>query len=106
MRKKSVNIYDTDKTLWHNMITIAPEFKGCLSCGACAAACPINASGITLSVRRSVIEMNRGIDISSQYSQCQMCNRCSLVCPKGLNTRRIFFELARRNADQTESYEI
>jgi hypothetical protein len=25
-----------------------------------------------------------------------MCNRCSLVCPKGLNTRRIFFELIRQ----------
>lgn len=96
MKKMSVNIYSTDKTDWQNIIETSPEFKACLSCGACAAACPINHKGTKLSIRRTIIELNRGIDISSQITDCQMCNRCSLVCPKGLNTRRIFFELLRK----------
>lgn len=100
LKKNSVNIYQTDKSLWQEMQTIAPEIKGCLSCGACAAACPINSASNNLSIRKTIIEMNRGIDISSSINKCQMCNRCSLVCPKGLNTRRVFFELLKKRAEQ------
>ena len=96
MKKMSVNIYSTDKKRWQDIINISPEFKACLSCGACAAACPINHKGTKLSIRKAIIELNRGIDISSAVKECQMCNRCSLVCPRGLNTRRVFFELIRQ----------
>lgn len=96
MKKNSVNIYSSDKKKWTSITAISPEFKACLSCGACTAACPINHKGTKLSIRHTIIELNRGIDITSEIQECQMCNRCSLVCPKGLNTRRIFFELIRQ----------
>lgn len=96
MKKMSVDIYSTEKELWNKLTTTSPEFKACLSCGACAAACPINHKGTKLSIRRTIIELNRGINCSSALPECQMCNRCSLVCPRGLNTRRVFFELLRQ----------
>ncbi|MBP5364654.1 MAG: 4Fe-4S dicluster domain-containing protein [Bacteroidales bacterium] len=102
LTKKSVNIYETDTSLWKELSAANPEFKGCLSCGACTAACPINNSGTTLNNRRTIIELNRGMAITSDAANCQMCNRCSLVCPKGLNTRRIFFELIRKRTEEKQ----
>lgn len=95
MKRTSVNIYQTDKQQWQQLVEQHPEFKGCISCGACAAACPMNAAGKKITVRKTIIELNRGIDVSANPADCQMCNRCTLVCPKGLNSRKVFFELLR-----------
>lgn len=103
MQRKTVNIYETDRHLFERLCADAPEFRACLSCGACGAACPINArlSG-GLSVRRTLIELMRGVDPSAAVQQCQMCNRCALVCPRGLNTRAAFFLLARYKASEDQ----
>lgn len=96
MKRTSVNIYESDKSAWQQLCADSPEFRACLSCGACAAACPINAATSGgLSVRKTLIELNRGIDTKAQIDDCQMCNRCALVCPRGLNTRKVNFFLAR-----------
>lgn len=95
MQPTRINIYRTDKSLWERVKSDAPEFKGCLSCGACAAACPLNSGSERVSIRKTVIELNRGIQPTSEVTSCQMCNRCTLVCPKGLNTRRINFLIAK-----------
>ncbi len=100
MKRTLVDIYSTDKSIWERIKDDAPEFKGCLSCGACAAACPINAKTERMSVRKTIIELNRGIEPTSAFHTCQMCNRCTLVCPKGLNTRKINFLIARYRAKQ------
>lgn len=93
LKSNAIDIFNANNSTWKEILELHPEMKSCISCGACAAVCPLNSGDSKLSVRRTIIELNRGIDISSAWKKCQMCNRCALVCPRGLNTRSIFFHL-------------
>jgi hydrogenase-4 component H len=63
------------------------DFKSCISCGACAKACPPNA--ISLSV-----DMEQGTSSwSIFYGRCIFCGRCEEVCPTGAITLSHEFEL-------------
>lgn len=64
------------------------HFDSCISCGACAGACPANA--ITLES-----DLDRGTRRwGIFYGRCIFCGRCEEVCPTGAITLSQDFELA------------
>ena len=69
------------------------HFQSCISCGACAGACPANA--ITLES-----DPDRGTRRwAIFYGRCIFCGRCEEVCPTGAITLSQDFELAAVNRD-------
>ena len=82
-----------------------PSISRCMSCGSCAGTC--SASRFTLfSFRKLVINVLRGDDrqIISEIQKCMLCGKCMLVCPRGVNTRNVIYQLRKalneRNPDE------
>jgi heterodisulfide reductase subunit C len=83
-----------------------PSVTRCMSCGSCAGSC--SASRFTqFSFRKLVLNVLRGDDkqIVNEIQKCMLCGKCMLVCPRGVNTRNVIYQL-RKVLNETERHEI
>ena len=48
-----------------------------------------------MSVRKVILNLQRGKDISAMMQNCMLCGKCSMVCPRGINTRHLILSLCR-----------
>jgi heterodisulfide reductase subunit C len=83
-----------------------PSVMRCISCGSCAGSC--SASRFTqFSFRKLVVNVMRGDDkqIVSEIQKCMLCGKCMLVCPRGVNTRNVIYQL-RKALNETKRHEI
>lgn len=73
-----------------------PSVYRCISCGSCSGSC--SASRFTqFSFRKLVISVLRGDDkqIVKEIQKCMLCGKCMLVCPRGVNTRNVIYQLRK-----------
>ena len=83
-----------------------PSISACMSCGTCAGTC--SASRFTqFSFRKLVINVQRGNDsqIFKELQKCMLCGKCMLVCPRGVNTRNIIYQL-RKVINERNHHEV
>ena len=48
-----------------------------------------------MSIRKVVLNLQRGRDIEKMLSNCMLCGKCTMVCPRGINTRHLILSLCR-----------
>lgn len=90
----AVDLDKVDLTLYNRLVEIEPDVLKCMACGSCSATCTAqNWSG--MSVRKVILALQRGRDVSAMLSGCMLCGKCTMVCPRGINTRHLLLSLCR-----------
>lgn len=90
----AVDLDKVDLTLYNRIVEIEPDALKCMACGSCSATCSSQQwSG--MSVRKVLLSLQRGRDVSAMLSGCMLCGKCSMVCPRGINTRHLLLSLCR-----------
>ena len=90
----TVNLDKVDLTLYDKMCELEPDIKKCMACGSCSATCTA-APWSGMSVRKVILGIQRGKDVSKMLSNCMLCGKCTMVCPRGINTRHLILSLCR-----------
>lgn len=90
----AVDLDKVDLTLYNMLVEIEPDVLKCMACGSCSATCTAQKwSG--MSVRKVILALQRGHDVSAMLSGCMLCGKCTMVCPRGINTRHLLLSLCR-----------
>ena len=73
-----------------------PSFALCFSCGTCTATCSTG-NFTDFNIRKIFTLVKRGETngLKEQVKECMFCGKCKLVCPRGVNTRNIIFQLSK-----------
>ena len=93
-RSSSIRLDEVDLTLYRELEKLEPDVRICMGCGSCSATCTAGPwSG--MSVRKVILALQRGQDVSRMLSNCMLCGKCTMVCPRGINTRHLILSLCR-----------
>ena len=106
LKDQQLDYDNLSKDLAQHIQKAEPSIYSCMSCGSCAGSC--SASRFTqFSFRKLVINILRGNDrqITNEIQKCMLCGKCMLVCPRGVNTRNVIYQL-RKVLNETERHEI
>jgi len=93
-RSSSVKLDEVDLSLYRELEKLEPGVRTCMACGSCSATCTA-ARWSGMSVRKLILALQRGKDVSGMLSACMLCGKCSMVCPRGINTRHLILSLCR-----------
>ena len=90
----AIDLDKVDLTLYRKLAEVEPDVLKCMACGSCSATCTASPwSG--MSVRKVILALQRGRDVSAMLSGCMLCGKCTMVCPRGINTRHLLLSLCR-----------
>ena len=81
--RKSVAIFSEDERL-----------RACIGCGGCTGSC--TAAAITdFNFRKLHTLIRRGsyTGVKEEIDKCMLCGKCTIICPRGINTRKIFYRI-------------
>ncbi|MCR5326764.1 MAG: (4Fe-4S)-binding protein [Bacteroidales bacterium] len=93
-KSSSVQLDKVDLTLYRRLEALEPGVRVCMACGSCTATCTAGPwSG--MSVRKVILNLQRGKDVGRMLSCCMLCGKCTMVCPRGINTRHLILSLCR-----------
>lgn len=93
-RSSAVRLDEVDLSLYKRLEEMEPQVRTCIGCGSCSATCTAGPwSG--MSVRKVILNLQRGRDIEKMLSTCMLCGKCTMVCPRGINTRHLLLSLCR-----------
>ena len=93
-KSSGVNLDSVDLSLYRELERLEPGAGICMACGSCSATCTAAAwSG--MSVRKLLLNLQRGKDVEKMLENCMLCGKCSMVCPRGINTRHLILSLCR-----------
>lgn len=90
----TLDLDKADLTLYDKLVRMEPEARMCMACGSCSATC-MSAEYSGMSVRKVLLALQRGKDVSKMLSNCMLCGKCTMVCPRGINTRHLILSLCR-----------
>lgn len=90
----TIDLDKTDLTLYNRLVQMEPDARKCMACGSCSATCTA-ASFSGMSVRKVILNLQRGKDVRKMLSNCMLCGKCSMVCPRGINTRHLILSICR-----------
>lgn len=83
-----------DGTLFESLCRMESGARVCIGCGSCTATCPAGKlSG--MSVRKVLLNIQRGQDVGHLLSHCMLCGKCTMVCPRGINTRNLILSICK-----------
>jgi len=93
-KSSTVNLDDVDFSVYERVREKEPDIQRCMQCGSCSASCTAGPySGMSL--RKVILGLQRGTDVSEMLSGCMLCGKCTMVCPRGINTRRLILTIER-----------
>lgn len=90
----AIDLDKVDMGLYRRLEKIDPDIRGCISCGSCSATC-MAAGWSGMSVRKLILNLQRGADVRKMLSCCMLCGKCTMVCPRGINTRKLILDVCR-----------
>jgi heterodisulfide reductase subunit C len=91
---RQLDMDNYDKESYNIVTSKVPSAKRCLMCGACTATCTarehtdFNFRFVHLMFRRGQFE-----NLAEELDKCMLCGKCRLVCPRGVNTRAIIYNM-------------
>jgi heterodisulfide reductase subunit C len=106
LKDQQLDYDNLSKDLAQHIQKVEPSIYSCMSCGSCAGSC--SASRFTqFSFRKLVINVQRGNDkqIINEIQKCMLCGKCMLVCPRGVNTRNVIYQL-RKVLNEKKRHEV
>lgn len=106
LKDQQIDFDDFSRDLARQIQKAEPSINRCMSCGSCAGSC--SASRFTqFSFRKLVINIQRGNDkqIINEIQKCMLCGKCMLVCPRGVNTRNLIYQL-RKVLNEKKRHEV
>lgn len=90
----AIDLDKVDRSVYEDLVKLEPEIKMCMACGSCSATCTAGPySGMSL--RKVILGLQRGTDVSKMLSCCMLCGKCTMVCPRGINTRHLILSICR-----------
>ena len=93
-RSSAVRLDEVDLELYKQLEKLEPQVSTCIGCGSCSATCTAG-PWTGMSVRKVILNLQRGKDISKMLRGCMLCGKCTMVCPRGINTRHLLLSLCR-----------
>lgn len=93
-KSSTINLDKVDTSLYERLCKAVPSARTCMNCGSCSASCS-SASYSGMSVRKTLLALQRGNDVKEMLSGCMLCGKCTMVCPRGINTRLLILTLCR-----------
>lgn len=90
----TINLDTVDLSLYNELCLKEPTARLCMACGSCSATCTA-APFSGMSLRKVLLDLQRGKDIKPMISACMLCGKCTMVCPRGINTRNVLLTLSR-----------
>jgi heterodisulfide reductase subunit C len=84
------------KDIYRRLQKAEPTVNACISCGTCAATCSA-AQFTDFSLRRYILLLRRGDEreVVKNIDKCMFCGKCQLVCPMGVNTRNVVYNIQK-----------
>ncbi len=93
-KSSTIDLSKVETDRFEQLCRLEPGARTCISCGSCSASCPA-ASLSGMSMRKVLLAIQRGRDISPMLRNCMLCGKCTMVCPRGLNTRNIILKICQ-----------
>ena len=93
-RSSTIDLDKADTGLYDRLCRLEPDAAICMACGSCSATCTA-APYSGMSLRKVIVDLQRGIDPRGMMACCMLCGKCSMVCPRGINTRHLILTLSR-----------
>lgn len=93
-KSSTVDLNKVDLSMYRQLEKLSPDVRTCMACGSCSATCTA-APYSGMSVRKVILGLQRGNDVSAMLSNCMLCGKCTMVCPRGINTRNLILNLCR-----------
>jgi heterodisulfide reductase subunit C len=106
LKDQQIDYDNLSRDLARHIQTVEPSINRCMSCGTCSGTC--SASRFTqFSFRKLVVNVLRGDDqqIVTEIKKCMLCGKCMLVCPRGVNTRNVIYQL-RKVLNERKQHEV
>lgn len=93
-KPRVIDLDTADTGVFEKLIEKVPSAKRCLMCGACAATCSAS-NHIDFNFRKCHLMFRRGQfeNIAEELDKCMLCGKCKLVCPRGVNTRAVIYNM-------------
>lgn len=93
-KSSTLNLDSADLGLYKKLCELSPDARTCMACGSCSATCTAGPfSG--MSVRKVILDLQRGRDVKAMVQGCMLCGKCIMVCPRGINTRNLILNLCK-----------
>ena len=93
-KSSTLNLDTADLNLYKKLCELSPDARTCMACGSCSATCTAGPfSG--MSVRKVILDLQRGRDVKAMVQGCMLCGKCIMVCPRGINTRNLILNLCK-----------
>jgi len=93
-KSSTVDLSRLDTSFFDMLSGTEEDAKVCIGCGSCSACCPAaDLSG--MSMRKVLLALRRGMDVSDMLQCCMLCGKCLMVCPRGINTRNLILSICR-----------
>lgn len=94
----AIDLDKVDLSLYRRLEQTVPDIRNCIACGSCSATC-MAADYSGMSVRKLILNLQRGADVKKMLSCCMLCGKCTMVCPRGINTRKLILDVCRYYSD-------
>lgn len=93
-RSSQIDLDKVDTSLYSRLCALESGARTCMNCGSCTASCTAG-SFKPMSVRKLLLDLQRGVDARPLLSNCFLCGKCTMVCPRGINTRNLILSICR-----------
>ena len=93
-KSSAVDLGEVGSELVEKIERLEPGIRKCIACGSCSATCTA-APWSGMSVRKMILALERGRDVSGMLKCCMLCGKCTMVCPRGINTRNLILSVER-----------
>jgi heterodisulfide reductase subunit C len=85
-----------DRFVNNFVLKMEPSFALCINCGSCSATCTTG-NFTDFNIRKIITLIKRGQkdEVRYEIKKCMLCGKCKLICPRGVNTRNVIFQISK-----------
>ncbi len=93
-KSRIIDMDTADLGVYRKVAAKVPSAKLCLMCGACTASCTArNHTPFNLRKNHLLFRHGQFKGLAKEFDKCMLCGKCRLVCPRGVNTRALIYNM-------------